>query len=790
MSTPVKIAVAASLCVAAAAGAIAWMLSLDRKPIVTPALHRAVEVAPDVRKSNDPASFAALYIDKGSLEDAGVGFAHQFTGSIRDPKSLTDLREAVASRGRLGISTLSASLEQHLHLGPNPPLKQVEFGVKLRKNLGMLLMYEGKFADAAKMFEKAEAEARTPGISADLRTEMTVLRGIAAMRRGEAENCIECIGPSSCIFPIAAEAAHQKKAGSREAIEHFTRYLDERPGDLRVRWILNLAYMTLGEYPDKVPPKYLVSFDGLKSTAGMGRFTNVATLVGLTSRGPNMAGGSAMDDFTGDGLIDVFTTSLDAELGASLFVNKGDGTFEDRSSAAGLGEQIYCLNLAKADYDNDGDIDILMLRGAWDIPMRQTLLRNKGDGTFEDVTFAAGLGDPMSSEAAAWGDYDNDGLLDLYICGEPVPLGTDPKSAGDPKKQGRLYHNKGDGTFENVAVAAGVADVNYGKGVAWGDYDDDGKLDLFVSDMNGPSRLFHNDGDGKFTDVARSMGITPDLTFACWFFDYDNDGKLDLYVNGKGVALAENVADVLGMPTGRNYLPHLYHNLGASGFKEVSGEVGLEHAVTPMGCNFGDVDNDGFLDIYLGTGEMSFSGLVPNVMFKNMGGKKFEDVTVASGTGHLQKGHGVSFADWDNDGNLDLFVEAGGAAPGDNAYNLLFENPGSGHHWLKLKLVGTKTNRSAMGARIRAEVKAADGSSRMIYRTIGNNSSFGGNTLVELLGLLDAKSVSELEITWPTSKTRQIFRDVAADQSIEITEGVEAFKKLDQPRLKVPERVK
>ena len=780
MRTPLKIALAASLCVAAIVGASFWFLSTDRLAKVAQSGPTPHEPKPDVS-----GKFAANYIDTKSLEDAGVGSAHEVTGAIRDPSSLAEIREAVASRGRIGISVSTALLDQ-MHLGPDTPADKLENGIQLCKKLGMLLMYEGKFAEAAKMFEKGQTESRRPTVSPDLRAELTALRGIAAMRRGETENCIECIGPSSCIFPIAAEGAHQKKEGSREAIEHFTAYLNERPGDLRVRWLMNLAYMTLGEYPDKVPPKYLVSFDSLKSKLDVGKFRNVATLVGLTARGPNMAGGSAMDDFNGDGLMDIFTTSLDAELGASLFVNRGDGTFEDRSSAAGLGEQVYSLNLSKADYDNDGDLDVLMLRGAWDVPMRQSLLRNKGDGTFEDVTNAAGLAEPMSSEAAAWGDYDNDGLLDLYICGEPTPPGTKSGTPVDPKKQGRLYHNKGNGTFENVAVSAGVADVNYGKGVAWGDYDNDGGLDLFVSDMNGPSRLFHNDGNGKFTDMATSMGVTPDLTFACWFWDYDNDGKLDLYVNGKGVTLAETVADVLGMPTERKYLPHLYHNLGAAGFKDVSKEVGLERAITPMGCNFGDIDNDGYLDLYLGTGEMSFSGLVPNVMFKNMGGKRFEDVTVSSGTGHLQKGHGVSFGDWNCDGSLDMFVEAGGAAPGDNAYNLLFENPGHTNHWLKLKLVGTKTNRGAMGAKIRAEVKSADGSLRTIHRTIGNNSSFGGNTLMELLGLSDAKTVTELEITWPTSKTKQVFHDVPADQAIEITEGVEAFKTLKQPKLAVP----
>jgi hypothetical protein len=182
---------------------------------------------------------------------------------------------------------------------------------------------------------------------------------------------------------------------------------------------------------------------------------------------------------------------------------------------------------------------------------------------------------------------------------------------------------------------------------------------------------------------------------------------------------------------------------------------------------------------------MSYSGLVPNLMFKNIDGRRFEDITASSGTGHLQKGHGVSFADWDGDGDLDLFVEAGGAVPGDKSYNLLFNNPGHGRHWLKVKLVGTKTNRAALGAAIRVDLKGADGATRSIYRTIGNNSSFGGNSLVELIGLGNSTQVAELSVSWPTSKITQTFRIIQADQAIEITEGSDSFKTLRQPPLKL-----
>jgi hypothetical protein len=227
--------------------------------------------------------------------------------------------------------------------------------------------------------------------------------------------------------------------------------------------------------------------------------------------------------------------------------------------------------------------------------------------------------------------------------------------------------------------------------------------------------------------------------------------------------------------------PRLYRNLGPQGFRDVSREVGLGRPIPAMSLNCGDVDNDGSLDLYLGTGWMALSGLVPNLMFRNDAGRRFEDVTESSGTGHLQKGHGVSFVDHDRDGDLDLFVTLGGGCPGDRGYAALFANPGHGRHWLEVKLVGTRTNRAAIGARIRVELEGADGASRSIYRTIGNNGSFGGNSLVEHIGLLDAKTAARLTVTWPTSKTAQTFRDLAADQTIEITEGADDFKVLHRP---------
>ena len=347
-----------------------------------------------------------------------------------------------------------------------------------------------------------------------------------------------------------------------------------------------------------------------------------------------------------------------------------------------------------------------MVRGGWENAARLTLLRNAGDGRFEDVTLSAGLGEPIASHSAAWGDFDNDGRVDLYVCGEYAAsssaglfAGDNSLIHGDPRNHGRLYRNNGDGTFTDVAEKAGVRNDRYAKGAAWGDYDNDGDPDLYVSNFGEENRLYRNDGDGTFTDVARELGVTePMASFPCGFLDFDNDGRLDLFVSDYGGMLEQWVAGMLGRGDAGRSHPRLFRNEGPTGFRDVAPSAGMDRVVLAMGMGIGDVDNDGFLDIYLGTGRPDYSALMPNVLYKNVEGRRFEDITTSSGTGHLQKGHGVSMADYDGDGDLDVFIEVGGAVPGDRANNLLFRNPGQGRHWVAVKLVGTRTNRAAIGA--------------------------------------------------------------------------------------------
>jgi hypothetical protein len=756
--------------VVASVSVVWWLIDssrLERSGAIT--ARRASAPAAEVVARSSRARAAGPHVPLFSedwTEDSGQGLAARYSLPIADPHSLEQVRTSDEGRSQRGIAHLLGELSAVDRQTPAGRAQAVQLGVWL----GTLHMSIGEFAEADRRL--SDAQAADPDCPPLIRANIEALRGVAALRRGETENCVACCNGSSCIFPLTREAVHQAPSGSREAIRRFTTYLEQRPEDLGVQWLLNVAYMTLGQYPGGVPKEKLIPLGPFQSDGGVGRWENVAGRVGLSVRGANMAGGTIVDDFNGDRLPDLFTSTKDPTRGCTLLINRGDGTFEDCSARAGLDVQVGALNCNHADYDNDGDLDILLLRGGWESPRRPSLLRNESDGRFTDVTVAAGLCDPIESQAAAWADFDCDGHVDLYIGGENQP------KQPDPRNRGRLYRNNGNGTFTDIADSAGVRNDRFAKGVAWGDYDNDGRPDLYVSNLHQANRLYHNNGDGTFTDVAARLGVTePSASFSCWFWDYDNDGWLDIFVTGSRATLSEIILSQLGRPTGGER-PRLYHNDGGRAFTDVTLEAGLDRVWLPMGSNFGDVDNDGFLDFYLGTGSPPYSYLVPNVLMQSVGGRRFEDVTIASGTGHLQKGHGIAFADWDRDGDVDLFLESGGTVPGDKAHNVLFENPGHGNRWLTLRLVGSKSNRAALGARVHITLSGPDGR-RSIHRVIGGGSSFGNNPLTSTIGLGRANAIDAMEVTWPDGGTREVTRGLPLDRGVEITQGRDGFRLFD-----------
>ncbi len=628
---------------------------------------------------------------------------------------------------------------------------------------------------AALLIEALQAEDRDDE-EGKHRTKLLMDLAVVYLKVGELDNRLTPDGALICTLPLDASVVDGNTFGSTNAIRYLVDLLQTEPDNLKARWLLNIANMTLGTYPDEVPGAYLVPREVLEGGYDIGWFNNVAASAGLSA--PDTAGGSILEDFDNDGYLDIVTSSWDPSEPMKYLHNDANGRFTDYTARAGLAEQLGGLNIVQADFNSDGWTDIFVMRGAWlnDAgQMRNSLLQNNGDGTFTDVTHRAGLADPAyPTQTAAWGDYDNDGDVDVYVCNESEGF----------RFPSQLFRNNGDGTFSDVASQAGVTNSLYCKGSVWGDYDNDGDLDLYASNLGGDNRLYRNNGDGAFTDVAMKLGVQePYFSFATWFWDYDNDGWLDLFVAGYASDIGNVAASYLGLAAldgSPGAYPRLYRNDGSGRFIDVTEQAGIGRAIPAMGANFGDLDNDGHPDFYLGTGYPSFEALVPNVMFRNDGTGSFTDVTFSGGFGHIQKGHGIAFGDLDRDGDQDILAQIGGAYPGNPFYNALYENPGHGNRWISVRLDGVESNRAGIGARIRVDVETETGT-QSVHARVNSGGSFGASALEQEIGLGQAQRIESLVVYWPTSDTFQEFRDLPLDTRYEIREGSGDYKVLNVP---------
>jgi hypothetical protein len=659
--------------------------------------------------------------------------------------------------------------------GPQGP---VEARVLALAQLALELLREGgREREAVERLDAARRLAEEAQLAEPLRRDILRQLALAWLRLGERENCVATHGPASCIFPLTGEAVHAAPEGARTALRLYREYAARfAPPEPVVIWLMNVAAMAGGDFPDGVPEPYRIPAARLRPTASFPRFPNVARSVGLDIERPS--GGALLDDFDGDGRLDLLTTTIDPCRSALLFHNAGGGRFVERTRGSGLEAQLGGLNAIHADYDNDGDNDVLVLRGGWmgaTGRMRKSLLRNDGRGRFEDVTHDAGLAEPAyPTQTGAWADFDGDGWLDLYVGNE-----ADDEGRAYPSQ---LFRNLGNGRFAEMAARAGVTNERLAKGVAWGDADNDGDADLYVSNL-GPNRLYRNDGNGRFTDVAEAANVVEPRgrSFATWFFDFDNDGWLDIFVADYGSSLDEVALWNLGVTDGPGGRPRLHRNRGDGTFEDVGRSAGLVAPCLPMGANFGDLDNDGFLDLYLGTGSPSYESIAPNLMYRNDGGRRFEDVTLAGGFGQLQKGHGVAFGDLDDDGDQDVVEQLGGAYPGDAYPSALFQNPGAPGSWISLQLEGRTSNRSAIGARLVLTVgggSAAPESRREIHALVGTGGSFGGSSLRQEIGLGAAERVERLEVRWPPPGAVQVFHDIPARRFYRLREGARELESL------------
>jgi enediyne biosynthesis protein E4 len=500
-----------------------------------------------------------------------------------------------------------------------------------------------------------------------------------------------------------------------------------------------------------------------------------------------MPAGIALFDYDGDGLLDIYLVN-GAEMPSlkktspkyynRLFHNNGDGTFTDVSERAGVTGAGYGMGAAVGDYDNDGHPDLFLAN-----VNGNQLFHNNGDGTFTDVTAKAGLGGglydghKMWSIAAGWFDYNNDGLLDLFVANycqwdphfEPVCMGLNGRGYCHPGSFGplpnTLYRNNGDGTFTDVSEETGISKVlGKGMGVVFADYNGDGFLDVFVANDNSPNLLFRNIGGKRFEEVGFEAGVAFNDEGAALagmgadFRDLNNDGLPDLWHTA-----IENETFPLFMNEGKG----MFRNGGQQSLL-----ANLTRLMSGWSNGIVDLDNDGWKDLVVARSNVldnieqisrHFNYAEPNSVFRNLGNGQFDNVSATAGPDFTRPAphRGLAYGDLFNDGRMDLVVSALGAPV------KIFRNvTATSNHWILLKLVGTKSNRMGIGAQIR--IKTDDG--RTIYNEATTSTGYAASSDPRVhFGLGRSRVIREIEVRWP-SGMRQLLHDVTADRILEVTE--------------------
>lgn len=600
--------------------------------------------------------------------------------------------------------------------------------------------------------ELDRADAAGDSRAAQQRVQLTGRMALAWTRVGELENCVARHNAECCTLPLRGGALHEEREGSERGLALWAEFLAAQPDNLTARWLMNVCAMTLGEWPQAVPQAWRMDPARMAGEGDFAPMLDVAPGLGLDVL--SSSGGCVLEDFDGDGDIDVLFSDWLPSAPMRSFDNEGGGSFEESTEARGLVGQFGALNLNSADANGDGRVDVYAMRGGWGGPQRNSLLVNDGE-KFADEAEQRGLARPTrAGQASAWGDVDLDGDLDLFACVENF-------GGRKPDLRCQLFQNDGEGNFTDVAAAAGVDMRGYAKGCALGDVDNDGDPELYVSMMDGPNRFFLNLGKGQFEEATEAFGVAlPSKSFPTWFFDYDQDGWLDLFVASyefsSDVVLANAFEGEPAVPSLR-----LYRNLRGTGFEDVTKAAGLSRCLPVMGANFGDLNADGFPEIFLGTGTPSYASLSPSAFFANRGGKHFELASAAARLGNLQKGHGVALADLDGDGDLDLVQETGGAKPGDAFPNAVYENPGHGNHWLAIDVRSSAGNRFGLGCRI--EVRLPGGIAR--HALVSSGGSFGSSPMRQFIGLGQATEVEQIIVRWPDGHEQRL-EDAAMDTTI------------------------
>jgi enediyne biosynthesis protein E4 len=541
---------------------------------------------------------------------------------------------------------------------------------------------------------------------------------------------------------------------------------------------LTAAILVSGD-PAAQPAAAIPHFSDATASAGI-TFRHINGAFGKKYLPETLGSGAAFLDVDNDGWQDIFLVNSQRWPGRpgpatypALYRNNRNGTFTDVTRAAGLATELYGLGVAAADYDNDGDSDIYVTALG---PNR--LFRNDGAGRFEDVTARTGVGDPGFSASAAWFDYDRDGRLDLFVANYVEwSIATDRFCSLDGKTKSyctpesykgqspTLYHNTGKGTFENVTRKAGLHDPTAKTlGVALIDYDNDGLIDLLAANDTQPNRLYRNKGDGTFSDVAGMAGVA---------FNEAGKARAGMGVDAADYDGSGRQSVVIGNFS--NEMMALYANQGNGLFIDEAPNSTIGRASLlrlTFACFFFDFDLDGLLDIFganghvaddIATVQPTITYAEPPHLFRNVGQKQFEDLSTRVGTEFAKPtvARGAAYGDYDNDGDLDILLTA------NNGPARLFRNDGTVNHALRVALAGSASNRDAIGARVRV-VRVAGSPVTGMVKT--GSSYLSQSELPLTFGLGATTKVGGIEVTWPTGRTERL-PGIAGDQSITIAEG-------------------
>ena len=642
---------------------------------------------------------------------------------------------------------------------------------------GKIEYHRGNFVVAGSLIEKSIKER------GESQAKLFWL-AMCYLRQAEAQNCLcrllhsgDCSLPSSdgspnpkghlCCLPL--RRFHDKPAFAHAAARTLERVLDRYAPENRLyRWLLNFCHMTMNNYPEGVPERYRIATRFTEAFYGE-RARETAKLVDylkFEERGRDFAvnlygtgRGVAVEDFQKDGYLDIVTGGGFEEV--RYFKNIRGERFEDRTEQAGLAGIKQPFMISAVDYDNDGCQDLFICRPFG----RYQLFHNNGDGTFADVTAESGLLDAVGdAEIAAtwvpaWGDVNNDGRLDLFLAQWGLKLPFVKGLMAKPRMDSKLLLNE-NGRFVDRTEEYGLSEVvrdQYFIGAAFGDYNNDGFADLFLSSPTRNTSVLLRNVEGRRFEktnlIWRAEG-----GFVASFIDVNHDGRLDIFQAGFADATTSTEMAVFGEHLDRYHSGHsaIFLQSEDGRFEERSDLFDMPMGT--MGASYGDINNDGAYDFYLGTGDPEGWFILPNLMYlgQTEGTRcvvRMQNISMTNGFGTIQKGHGIVFFDFDNDGRQDIFSSLGGMWPADRWPSQLFVNRSElSNTWVKIRLRGRQTNYFGVGCMIRVVAENQADEEIIRYYHMDNKTGFGSAPYLAHIGLMNASRIRRVDVYWPVSK--------------------------------------